>query len=235
VDRITRKELKQDKFAQEVGQTVEFLGEHRRQAIQYGAAGLIVVLAVVGFFVWRARQSTARATALTAALDIWHAPVVPRQQADPNTRTFATQQDKEKAAIPAFSEVAAKYPGSDEGVIAQYYLGAIAADEGNLSAAETALKEVIDSGDANYASLAKLALADVYKAEHRQAEGEKLIRSIISKPSVFVSKDEATLALARYIASTNPEEARKLLLPLRASRPVISRAALTELGSLPAK
>jgi predicted negative regulator of RcsB-dependent stress response len=234
VDRITRKELKQDKFALEVGQTVEFFTEHRRQAIQWGAAALVVVLVVAGFFLWRSRQRKAREIALNVAVEIWQAPIGP-QQGDPQARTFATQQDKDKAAIAAFSEVAAKYSGSREGTIAQYYLGAIAADQGKLAASEAALKEVIDSGDANYASLAKLSLADVYKAEGKQADGEKLLRSIIAKPTVFVSKEQATLALAKYLASSNPEEARKLLLPLRTERPAISRAAITELGSLPSK
>jgi predicted negative regulator of RcsB-dependent stress response len=234
VDRITRKELKQDKFAQEVGQTVEFLGEHRQQVIRYGAIGLVLVLLIVGFLVWRANQRAGRQQALMVALEIQQAPVGP-QQGDPQMRTFATEEDKTKAEIAAFGDLAAKYPGSPEGTMAQYYLGVIAANQGKLQAAEAAFKRVIDEGGANFASLAKLALADIYRSEGKTAEGEKLIRSVIEKPTDFVSKDEATLALARYIMAKNPAEARKLLEPLRASRSSISSAALTELGSLPQK
>jgi predicted negative regulator of RcsB-dependent stress response len=232
VDRITRKELKQDKFALEVGQTVEFLSEHRQQSVRYGAAGLIAILLIAGFFVWRSHQRTARETAMAAALEIRRAQVGP-PQGDERTKTFATEQDKAKAELAAFSNLAAKYSGSSEGIVAQYYVGAIAASQGNTRGAEAALKEVIDSGEANYASLAKMALADVYQGDGKVAEAEKLLRSLVDKPTDFVSKEQATMALARCIAPSRPAEARKLLEPLLGVRPSIGRVAAAAIGSLP--
>jgi hypothetical protein len=64
------------------------------------------------------------------------------------------------------------------------------------------------------------------------AEAEKLLRSLIAKPSAFVSKEQATIALAELLASRNPAEARKLLEPLRSARPAISQAAIAALGAL---
>jgi predicted negative regulator of RcsB-dependent stress response len=232
VDRITRKKLKRDDFALEVGQTVEFFTEHRQQSFRYGVAGLIAILLIAGFFVWRAQQRSAREAAMTAAIEIRRAQVGP-SQGDEQTRTFATEQDKAKAEMAAFGGVAAKYSGSTEGIIAQYYLGAIAASQGNVRGAESAFKEVIDSGDASYASLAKVALADVYEGQGKGAEAEKLLRSLLDKPTVFVSQEQATIALARCIGQRRPEEARKLLTPLLTGRSAISRAAASELGSLP--
>ena len=40
---------------------------------------------------------------------------------------------KRAAAIKGFSEVAAKYPSANEGAVAKYYLGAIAADQGKMA------------------------------------------------------------------------------------------------------
>jgi predicted negative regulator of RcsB-dependent stress response len=232
VDRITRKELKQDKFAVGVTDTFGYLAEHRSQTIRYGVPGLVAVILIVAFFVWRSHDRSAGREALTAALDIRQAQVGP-SQGDPAVRSFPTEEARTKAEIAAFSELAAKHSGSREGMMAKFYLGVIAADQGNLSGAETALKEVVDSADANDASLAKLSLAEVYKSEGKTAEGEQLIRSLIRKPTEFVSKEQATLALARYLASSNPTEARRLLEPLRTSRNAISRVALEQLGSLP--
>lgn len=233
MDRITRKELKQDKFAVEVTHTVDFLAEHRAQATRYGIAGLVVVVLVVGFFMWRSHEAAARRAALNAVLELRQAPVGP-SQGDPLIRSFPTEQEKIKAVVAAFSDVAVKYSGTEEGTVANFYLGTLAADQGNLTGAEKALTEVIGSGDANYASLAKLSLADVYKSEGKTSEGEKLLRSVVAKPSNFVSKEEATLALGQYLAQTNPAEARKLLEPLRGvQRSVVSRAALAALESLP--
>jgi len=231
VNRITRKELKQDKFAAEVTHTVEYFNEHRRQTIRYGVIAVAAVLAIAGLFTYRSHEHAARQQALTAALDLYQTPV--GAPAGDGGRTFQTPQQKTSASVKAFSEVAAKYSGSDEGISAQYYLAAIAADEGNMDGAIRNFKAVADSGDGNYASLAKLPLADLYKAQGKTAEGEALLRSLVDKPTDFVSKDQAAIALARYIAATKPAEARKLLEPLRTSRSVISRTALTELGTLP--
>jgi tetratricopeptide (TPR) repeat protein len=235
VARISRKELKQDKFAEDVGLTVDFLSEHRQEAIKYGVALLVVIVLIAGLYYWFAHRRTERHAALTAALEVSQAPVGPPQEGQ-LTRSFPTEPEKQKAAMAAFGDVAAKYSGSDEAAVAQYYLGTAAVTGGKLAAAELAFKEAIDSGNANYGSLAKVALANVYKAERRQPEGEKLLQSLIDKPTDFVSKEEATIALARYIASSDPGRARKLLTPLQGSaRPAISRIANGELSALPPK
>ena len=79
------------------------------------------------------------------------------------------------------------------------------------------------------------SLAEIYKSQHKAAEGEKLIRSVVEHPTEYVSKEQATIALARYVATSDPAEARKLLEPLRTERNAISRVALNELQTLPAK
>ena len=234
MDRITRKKLKQDEFAQDVGLTVEFLNEHRPQALRYGVAGLVPVVLIVGLVVWFRHRDSERQAALTAALQVWQTPVGAPQEGSPR-KPFPTDDEKQKAVLKAFSEVAAKHSGSNEAAVAEYYLGSSAANSGKLAAAEVAFKEVIDSGNVNYASLAKLALASVYQSEHRQADGEKLLQSLVDKPSDFVSQEQATIALARYVASTDPERARKLLTPLRTARPAISRLASEELSALSSK
>ena len=92
-----------------------------------------------------------------------------------------------------------------------------------------------DFGDYNYASMGKLSLAQVYLSTGRNADAEKLLRSLYDKPSLFVSKEQAAIALARALAVTKPAEARKLLEPLRTGRPAISQVAITLLSQLPAQ
>jgi predicted negative regulator of RcsB-dependent stress response len=230
VDRITRKELKSDKFALEVGHTVEYFTEHRKQAIRYGIAGVVVLLAVLGIIGYRRHQHAARQQALTAAIELRQAPIGPSP--DPTVRSFSSEQERNSAVVKAFADLAAKYSGSDEATIAEYYLGAIAADGGKTLEAEKWLKDVADSGSANYASLAKLTLADLYQGQGKTADAEKLLRSLIAKPTAFVSKEQATIALAELLATSKPAEARKLLEPLRSARPGISQAAIAALGAL---
>ena len=231
MDRITRKELKSDKFALEVQHSVEYVSEHRRQVVRWGSIAAAVLVIALGVYLYRTHQHSVREEALNNAFKIQNANVGPAQSE--YMVTFPTQAAKDKAVDKAFSDIAAKYPGTDEGILGEFYMGSNAADHGNLQEAERRLKSVIDSGNDNYAALAKLALAQVYAGEGKLAEGEKLIHSVMDHPTMLVSKDTATLALAHLIAPTKPQEARKLLEPLRtSSRSAVSRAALTALSEM---
>jgi predicted negative regulator of RcsB-dependent stress response len=236
VDRITRKDLKSDKFAQEVGHTFEFLSTHPTEVKRYGAIALVVLLAAGGIFFYSRHQETARKDALDLAIRMDDATVGPQQQqqAPPGTMNFPTGDAKDKALKEAFSNVAAKYHGTQEGAIAQLYLGSETADRGDLKAAENIYKDVADSAPAAYASVAKMSLAQLYASEGKTADAEKLLREIVAKPTAFISKEEATIVLAQLLVHSNPTEARKLLEPLRTSRTAISRMAIQTLGMIPA-
>ena len=156
--RITRKELKSDKFAQEVGLTVTFFEEHQKDVVRYGAIAVAVVLLILGYNVYSRHQRVAREEALTQAISVQEASVA--QPTDP--RGFPTQDAKDQAALKAFGDLASKYSGTDEGNIGVYYIGSIRADEGRLADAEKFFLQVADHASASYASLAKLSLADIY-------------------------------------------------------------------------
>ena len=57
MDRLTRKDLKHDKFAEEVGQGVEFLAEHKGDVKKYGIVAAVVVLVACGVDVVVARDT----------------------------------------------------------------------------------------------------------------------------------------------------------------------------------
>jgi hypothetical protein len=96
-------------------------------------------------------------------------------------------------------------------------------------------QEVAQKGDEKYASLAKLSLAQIYFADGRSDQGEKLLRDLIANPTVFVSADQATISLARSLAPKKPAEARKLLDPLRSRQGNVGQVALSLLAELPAQ
>ncbi|MBZ5633622.1 MAG: tetratricopeptide repeat protein [Acidobacteriia bacterium] len=232
MDRHTRKELKTDKFAQGVGSGFEFLSEHRGQAMRWGLIGVAVVVIAGGSWLYRSHQTTVRADLLAKAMQIDDATIGAPQ---PPRLNFPTAEDKEKARIAAFTDVAVKYPGSQEGAIAQLAVAAAQADSGKIDEALKTFKDVLDKAPDPYDSVAKLSMAQIYNSQGKNDEAEKLLRQLIDKPSVFVSKEQATLALAQTVAKKNPAEARKLLEPLSASpRSAVSRAAVAELGAISA-
>jgi len=234
VARITRKELKTDNFALEVEHTVTFFEEHQALIIRYGALALALIVLIVGYVMYSGRQHSKRQEVLARAIQIQEAPVGPPTPGQV-ARSFPTQELKEQTALKAFSDVQSLYPGTTEGQIATYYLGAIYADQGKLAEAEKNFKEVSDKADEKYGSLAKLSLAAIYFSDGRAAQGEALLRDLIAHPTSFVSKEQASITLARYLAPKNPAEARKLLEPLRAMPGAIGQSAITAYAELPAQ
>jgi TolA-binding protein len=212
VDRITRKGLKGDKFAQEVGQTVTFFEEHKNEIIRYGVIALAVAVLAVGYTAYSRRQHDARQAALYQAIEVQETPVGPAQQGA--ALSFPTQEAKDAQALKLFGELKIKYSGSDEADVAEYYMGSILADQGKLQEAEKSFQSVVQSGSKEYASLAKYALAQLCASDGRLDQAEKSLRELMDKPTAFVSQDQATLALVRVLAKRNPAEARKLLQPL---------------------
>jgi predicted negative regulator of RcsB-dependent stress response len=232
VARITRKELKSDTFALEVGHTLTFFDEHRQLIIRYGAAALGLIVLILGYMWYSGRQHVKRQEALYKAIQIQEMPVAPPQPGAVQ-RSFPTQEVKDETALRAFTEVQSAYPGSVEAVIAEYYIGAIRADQGKLADAEKIFKEVSDRADERYGSLAKMALSQIYFADGRNDQGESILRALIDRPTPFVSKEQATILLARQIGQRKPAEAKKLLDPLRTVPGAIGQAAIGAYAELP--
>jgi predicted negative regulator of RcsB-dependent stress response len=233
VARITRKELKTDRFALEVGQTVSFFEEHEKEIIRYGGIVVAVVALIVAYSVYSRHQRAAREEALAQAILLQEAPIGGISAT--GGPTFPTQAAKDAATTKAFTDVATRYSGSEEAQISQYYLGSIKADDGDMAGAEKQLLEVSQHGNDRYSSLAKLSLAQVYFGSGKDAQGEAVLRDLMAHPTLFVSKDQAAIALARYLMLKNPAEARKLLDPIKLQSGPVGQLALTLSGQIPAQ
>lgn len=232
MDKITRHELKTDKFAQEVSHTVAFLSEHRPQVVRYGSIAAVLLIVATGGYFYLRHQKAVRQQELRAALEIYDASVGAAPQDNPYLKVYPSEAEKDQAVQKALGDLAARYAGKDEGAIARYYLAIVASDQGRMLEAEKGFQEVAETGDKNYASLARFALAQLYQTQGKTAQAEQILRALIDKPTTMVSKEQATITLARVLAPTRPAEARKLLEPLRTERSAVSRAALTALSEI---
>lgn len=233
MDRLTRKELKSDRFALEVQHSIQVVTDHRQQLTRWGTIAGVVAILVIAVVMYRNHEHVVRQEALHAAQQLQNASIGPQQ--NELSVSFPTQAERDKAVNKSFTELAVKYSGTDEGLIAEFFLGTNAADQGKLSEAEKRLKVVADAG-IPYSALAKLSLAQVYAAEGKLTDGEKLVQSLIDHPTPLVSKEAATIALAELIQSKDPQRARKLLEPLRSSpRGSVSRVAISALSDMSQK
>jgi len=232
LDRQTRKDLKTDKFAEEVFDVFSWTSAHKAEVIRYSAIVVAVVVIGLGVMFYNRSQATQREQALANALRIDDAAVGPA--AAPPALHFDTEEQKDKARAQAFSEIASKYSGSQEAAMAELYMAGYDVDAGNLDSAGKRFQRVMDDAPKPYAALARLALAQVYATQNKTADAEKLLRELIDHPAPTVSKEQATIVLGQILAQSNPAEAHKLLDPLRTStRAAISRTAITASATIP--
>ena len=222
---MTRHELKEqiqhDAFTDTVARVVQYSAVNRQRIIQWSIAGGVAIVVILCAVWYASHRRSVRQQDLATAFDVLSAPV-----GQPNQfgKTFATQEAKTQASIKALSDVVAKDGGTREGLMAQYYLGALKADK-DPKRAESDLRTVADSGS-EIAALAKIALAQLYVGENRMSDAQALIRNIIDKPTALVSKAQAEVLLAQVQQSSNPQAAKKLLQSLKKPEetPAVSRA-----------
>jgi predicted negative regulator of RcsB-dependent stress response len=220
VDKSLQNVIKHDQFVESVGEASEYVSSHRKQVTTY--VGIAIVLAALGYGIWwyMGTKQVERQLALGEAMGIAQA-------------TTSRTTSEEKKVIDAFSKVSNSYAGSKEGNIALYMLAMLDIERGDSASGEKKLKEVM-GGDKEPASLAKFTMAEILQGQGKSAEAEALLRELVASPTHLMPKEQSTLQLARYIAKSKPEEARKLLEPLRTARSPISTPVMELLSTLPA-
>lgn len=227
---FSRQDLKTDRFALEVEHTVDYFALHRSQVVKIVAAVVAVALMVGGVLIWRDRQQGIREQKLGEALTLQEAPVGP--MAPPMGPSFPTEQAKQEAVSKAFQSLANDYPGTHQGSLAQYFLASSDLKANKLDEARKRFQALADSSDKDYASLAKLSLAQIAYAQNRAADGEKILRDLMANPTDVVSKEQATLMLATNLATTNPPQARVLLQSLLGVSGAVGQEANAALAAL---
>lgn len=180
------------------------------------AGGAVIVLAIAAIVFWSMESSAADA-ALGAALDVYSAPLaVPG--APPQPDTYATANERAKAANEKFVAVANKYGWLPEGSKAKYFSGVTYQELGQTASAESDLKSAASAWNHNIANLAKVALAGLYHQTGRDPQAIALYNEVASKPSTTVPAAVAQLDLADvYVAEGKPEQARALWAKIKDS------------------
>lgn len=220
MDKSLQNVIKHDQFVETVGEASEYVSGHKKQLAIY--IGIAIVAAALGYGIWSymGAKRAERQLALGEAMGIAQS-------------TTSRTTSEEKKVVDAFTKVSTTYPGTKEGNLALYMLAMLDIERGDSAGGEKKLKEVI-SGDKEPASLAKFTMAEILQGQGKTAEAEAMLRDLVANPTYMMPVEQSTLQLARIIAKTKPEEARKLLEPLRTARAPISTPALEVLSSLPA-
>jgi predicted negative regulator of RcsB-dependent stress response len=129
---------------------------------------------------------------------------------DPVEVTYLDEKNKFTDADKKFLQVAGQYGRTKPGQVARYYAALSEAQLKQYAEAEKNLGQVVSSGDESLAGLAKFQLAEVYQQENKGSQAVDLYKQLSDKPSIFVPKPMAMLALADYYRKTDPAQATKL-------------------------
>jgi len=208
---ILRKDLKKDEIREKLVSGVESVASHQQALWMVVTAALIVALAVFGWNSYARRQTAKASAALDDAMKVFQARIrVAGEQLDPAEITYLDEKNKFTDAEKKFLTVAGQYGRTKPGQMARYYAALSEVQLKQYANAEKNLDQVSSGGDENLASLAKFQLAGVYQQENKGPQAVAVYKQLSDKPSVFVPKPMAMLALADYYRKSDPAQATKL-------------------------
>ena len=208
---ILRRDLKKDEIREKIVSGVESVASHQQALWLVVTAALVVALAVFGWNSYSRRQTAKASAALDDALKIFQARIrATGDTVDPVEVTYLDEKNKFTDADKKFLQVAGQYGRTKPGQVARYYAALSEAQLKQYAEAEKNLGQVVSSGDESLAGLAKFQLAEVYLQDNKGSQAVDLYKQLSDKPSIFVPKPMAMLALADYYRKTDPAQATKL-------------------------
>lgn len=212
------------------------MAEHQKQWIAALVAVLVLVAAALGIWYYLQQQDEKASLDFGQALRTYETPLRPANMpAQPDFPSYASSKERATEAHKKFQAVIDKYPHTHASNFARYFAGLTAGQMGDNATAERELKDVADVHNKDLASLAKFALASVYRNTNRDKDAIDLYKQIIDKPTASVSKATAQMELADlYQGKQQNAEAKRILEQVQKDNPntEIANLASQKLGTL---
>jgi tetratricopeptide (TPR) repeat protein len=221
----TRHQLKTDSFSRvTIGaaeKTAHWSVEHRNTLLIAAVALIVIAGVVTGGWYYMSGQNEKASFELSVAVRTLEAQILPAgTPPQPGVPSFPSAKDRAAAAKKQFQAIVDKYPHTHSADMAKYFMGVTSATEGDNASAEASFKAVSAAGNAELASIAKLALATLYGNTNRTKDATTLYQELINKPTTSVSKVTAQLQLAElYQNSNQPLDAKRLYEQIKKDNP----------------
>jgi TolA-binding protein len=144
MDRQERRDLKHDKFVDEIGSLSTRARENQRLLLTITAAVVVAAVLAYGIYFYRSNHEEKAQLALGQAMDTVESPLLPAPGAPPQPGAkYKTEAERTVAADKQLKAVETNYGGTDAADVASLYLARIAADKGDLADAKARLEKYI--------------------------------------------------------------------------------------------
>jgi TolA-binding protein len=198
MDRQQRRDLKHDKFVDEIGSLSTRARENQRLLFTIGIGAVLAAVIVYGFFFYRSNREQKGQEALSAAIETIESPLMPTAGAEPvpNAR-FKTETDRASAAEKQFKDVAARFGGTDAAEVANLYIARIDAGRGDVAGARALLRQFIsDNPKSVLVNGARYSLYELRIDNGEAAQVAQELQAEISKSDPSLPVDSLLALLA---------------------------------------
>jgi len=146
MDRQERRNLKHDKFVDEIGSLSTRAKENQRLLIMITAGVVVVAILAYGIFSYRSGREDNAQQALAKAIETNESPLLPAPggQPVPNAK-FKTEAERTAAADKQLKDVVANYGGTDAAEVASLFLARSDASKGDVAGARTKLQQFVSN------------------------------------------------------------------------------------------
>ncbi len=208
----TRHQMKQDRFSKATldaaEATMHWSQEHQSKLI--AAVIAVVVIAAIGFGGWYYvnQQDEKASLDMTAAVRTMETQLrPPGTPAQPGFQSYESLTERATEARKQFQAIADKYPQTQTGKMARYFVGVTSAQLGDNATAERTLQETADSSNSQACVSGQIGAGFRLSRRKERSQAIDLYKQLIDKPTELVSKVQAQLELASFYESRT--EARR--------------------------
>jgi hypothetical protein len=207
-----RHQLKQNEFAETARRTVDTVKQNQRQIVIGVVAAVIVIGGVGGFLMFRNSRASEAGAKLGAAMAIAQSSISPPSTLPGATQppgTYPSENARSEAALKAFQEVIAAYPGTPAAISATYESAGELLDLGRPAEAEKLFAEVAASNSELYSAVARMGVAQSKVATGQYDEAVKLLTDLSANRDGALPIDGVLVQLAQaYAKAGKTQDAR---------------------------
>jgi TolA-binding protein len=208
MDRQHRRDLKHDKFVDEVGVLTARARANQRGLLAIGAVAVAIAVITYGIIFYRGNQERKAQAALAEAIETFESPLVTegQPQQDPRAK-FKTEAERTAAAEKQFKDVQAKFAGTDSADVSGLYIARISAARGDVATAQKLLQSFVEEHPKHFlVGAARYSLIQMRIDNGQAQQVATELNSELAKPEPVLPADSILVLLAHAYEVQGDEE-----------------------------